>query len=170
MIEKPKSFQEYSEIQENEDISYSDGLYSSLYKKLNETRKEIQDKGILDDPEITEQVNSLYNSRVFNLELERQRQESKSQEERTKDAIEVAQTIVKMRKDAGLPEDPDLSAVIEGNQRDLQFYQKTTEDLANALEINENHPRQKSRLEDGRIMGRVEQDAYKEKIEREREL
>ncbi len=168
MIEKPKSFQAYAEDRESGDRKFSSGLYNELYRKLQETRKAIEESGALNDPEVLRKVESIYRSRGYNLNLDSERKQEEIEAERIRDLIAVAKKIKEMQKDAGLPEDEGLSIIIDDYKQSLAFHDNRASGIAEAIEKNQETS--DGYTEDTRVMGKIETDAYEEKDAREREL
>lgn len=161
----PESFQKYSEDRDNPEMNYGDGLFADLYKKLNETRKQIEDSGVLEDTSITTRVEDSYKGRERNLDLNNQKNDIEKKLNRINDAISVAQQIEKMRSDANLPADTELTDIIENNSQDKMYYESRIKEIESAIEKNqESHDKL---TENSSVMAKIEDDAYAENEVRE---
>lgn len=161
----PESFQRYSEDREDPAQNYGDGLFADLYKKLNETRRQIEESGALEDASITTRVEDSYKGRERNSDLNDQKNDIERKLNRINDAISVARQIEKMRSDANLPADTELSDIIEKNLRDKMHYESRIKDLESAIEANQaSHDKL---TENSSVMAKIEDDAYTENKIRE---
>jgi len=163
-MEKPKSLQEYIEKRENPSYGYSDGSYNELLKKLQETRDELLKSSDTHSRKIAMEVEESYNSRAFNLEVENKRRDSEIDFKKSEELGEVARKLIEWRNKAGLAEDPDLQRIFEERMSDKIFHENREKELDEAVESNQNS--QEMGFDDPRIIGKIEEDAYKEDSER----
>ena len=152
-------FHQY-EQRDTEDDAYVSGAQEELKKILSRAREDIAEASLADKVQLDKKVADMYYWRNVNNELK----SKNSNLENELENITVAHQLKTMRKEAGLPEDPELTAFINRYPEEDNFQEAiaTNEDT-----IAQNENSLKDQAKDPRVLGEIEKDAYQEKLDRE---
>lgn len=165
-MEKPESYEAYIEQRDNSDssIEHSSSLFNEVERKLNEVRNQIAERSQAIPGKIRAQVERVYDTRLLNLKVHNETTAYDSEVARYTDALSIVRQMIAWKKEANLPQDPELDALEHEYKEACDAYETRSSELKNIIQLNDST--HINTLKDPGVMGHIETDAYKEESER----